>query len=71
MKKSKFKDSIVLNYNPFIAFKNDPNPSQMNQVILKILEISAKVYLIDEHKECGLPFRKVDGRQIINNNFKY
>jgi carnitine O-palmitoyltransferase 2 len=27
------RQSIVLNYNPFIAFKPDPNPAQMNQAI--------------------------------------
>lgn len=27
------RDSIVLNYNPFIAFRHDPNPGQMNQAI--------------------------------------
>lgn len=26
------RESIVLNYNPFIAFRHDPNPSQMDQV---------------------------------------
>ena len=26
------RDSIVLNYNPFISFASDPNPKQMNQV---------------------------------------
>lgn len=29
----KARESIVLNYNPFIAFKPDPNPAQMNQAI--------------------------------------
>lgn len=33
----KARESIVLNYNPFIAFKEDPDPAQMNQVN-KILE---------------------------------
>ena len=28
----KARESIVLNYNPFIAFAADPNPSQMSQV---------------------------------------
>lgn len=27
------RDPIVLNYNPFIAFKPDPNSSQMTQAI--------------------------------------
>ena len=27
------RESIVLNYNPFIAFKPDPNPRQMNQAV--------------------------------------
>lgn len=26
------RDPVVLNYNPFIAFKPDPNSSQMTQV---------------------------------------
>ena len=26
------RESIVLNYNPFIAFVPDPNPQQMDQV---------------------------------------
>ena len=30
----KARESIVLNYNPFIAFKEDPDPAQMNQVII-------------------------------------
>ena len=30
----KARESIVLNYNPFIAFKEDPDPAQMNQVTI-------------------------------------
>ena len=36
------RDSIVLNYNPFIAFKNDPNPGQMNQVYFLIFGLEIK-----------------------------
>ena len=29
----KARESIVLNYNPFIAFASDPNPNQMSQAL--------------------------------------
>lgn len=38
------RDPIVLNYNPFIAFKPDPNSSQMTQVS------GAKQKIIDSKK---------------------
>ena len=41
------RDSIVLNYNPFIAFKNDPNPGQMNQVNFLIFGLDIKNFIFE------------------------
>ncbi len=49
------RDSIVLNYNPFIAFKNDPNPGQMNQVYFLIY---------------GLEIKKFNFENTYNNRFR-
>lgn len=40
------REPIVLNYNPFIAFKPDPNSSQMTQVVIHNIFVFRIVYFI-------------------------